>query len=181
MRSIFTSRRIAMKNSRTLFIGATGTLFFLSVVNSQSSYPGSKASQRSVEQKTIPADSLFSLPHERYFQKLYDRTSGTQHLMPVPRRMQQTTTSFPNINLSINDSAQNEPSVKISRVHPNRVVAAWRDFRTGMNPNPIRRIGYSYSTDARVTWAPPALLASFNATYPRTSDPPVGVAILGNF
>jgi hypothetical protein len=39
---------------------------------------------------------------------------------------------FTNINLSGNTAPQNEPSVRISRVNPNIVVAAWRDFRSGI-------------------------------------------------
>jgi hypothetical protein len=41
---------------------------------------------------------------------------------------------FQNVNLSGNTLPQNEPSVKINRKNPNYVVAAWRDFRTGVNP-----------------------------------------------
>ena len=62
----------------------------------------------------------------------------------VPGR--QVLSVFDNIDISEDPYPQNEPSVKISRKDPNRVVAAWRDFRTGVNPA-LRRIGYSYSTD----------------------------------
>src|SRR2546425_11468487 len=42
---------------------------------------------------------------------------------------------YSNVNISNNSPApQNEPSVKISRKNPNRVVAAWRDFRINYNP-----------------------------------------------
>jgi hypothetical protein len=70
--------------------------------------------------------------------------------------------------------------VKISRKDPLRVVAAWRDFRTGVTPA-VRRVGYSFSTDGGESWATSALLPSHNATYPRTSDPAVGVDTSGNF
>jgi hypothetical protein len=39
-----------------------------------------------------------------------------------------------NINVSSNPAPQNEPSLKISPLDPNNIVAAFRDFRTGMNP-----------------------------------------------
>ncbi|MDQ3194042.1 MAG: T9SS type A sorting domain-containing protein, partial [Bacteroidota bacterium] len=75
----------------------------------------------------------------------------------------------------------NETSVKISRKDPNRVVAAWRDFRQGVNPA-NRRVGYSYSTDGGISWAVSKLLDSTLLTgFFRNSDPVVGVDTAGNF
>ncbi|MBM4170170.1 MAG: T9SS type A sorting domain-containing protein [Ignavibacteria bacterium] len=84
------------------------------------------------------------------------------------------------INISNDPSPQNEPFVKISRKNTNRVVAAWRDFRTGISPA-IRRIGYSHSTDGGRTWAPSSLLRQFDPLHPRASDPCVTVDTDGNF
>src|SRR5947208_725727 len=67
---------------------------------------------------------------------------------------------FNNVNISNNPAPQNEPSVKISRKNPNLVVAAWRDFRLGIDPNAVRRVGYSRSTNGGATWSVPALLDS---------------------
>ncbi len=89
---------------------------------------------------------------------------------------------FTNVNISNNPAPQNEPSVKISRKNPARVVAAWRDFRLGVDPNAVRRVGYSYSSDSGRTWSTPALLDStLLPGLSRNSDPTVGVDTAGNF
>lgn len=88
---------------------------------------------------------------------------------------------FINYNISRDSFPQNETSVKISRKDPNRVVAAYRDFSKGVNPA-NRRVGYSYSTDAGVTWSQSRLLDStLLPGFPRNSDPAVGVDTAGNF
>ena len=79
---------------------------------------------------------------------------------------------FTNQNVSDQNAPQNEPSVRISRVDPNIVVAAWRDFRLGYNePNVIRRIGYSYSHDGGETWSESQLLPDPNPNHISQSDP----------
>ena len=89
---------------------------------------------------------------------------------------------FTNINITQNSSPQNEPSVRISRKNPNRVVAAWRDFRYGIDPIANRRIGYSYSLDSGLTWSVPMILDStLLPGDPKNSDPVVGVDSAGNF
>jgi Secretion system C-terminal sorting domain len=90
---------------------------------------------------------------------------------------------FSNVNISVNTAPQNEPSVKISKKNPNRVVAAWRDFRLGIDPNAVRRVGYSYSTDGGSTWSTTALLDStlLGGGLLRNSDATVGVDSAGNF
>jgi hypothetical protein len=89
---------------------------------------------------------------------------------------------FTNVNISQNSAPQNEPSVRISRKSPNRVVAAWRDFRFGIDPLAIRRVGYSYSIDSGVTWSVPVILDStLIPGEPRNSDPVLGVDSAGNF
>jgi hypothetical protein len=60
------------------------------------------------------------------------------------------------------------------------VVAAWRDFRTGVNP-PLRRIGYSYSTDGGETWSVSTLTPQIIPGAPLSSDPVVAVDTSGNF
>ena len=92
-----------------------------------------------------------------------------------------TSSVFINYNISRDSFPQNETSVKISRKDPNRVVAAWRDFRQGVNPA-NRRVGYSYSTDAGQTWSVSKLLDStLIPGFPKNSDPVVNVDSAGNF
>ncbi len=87
---------------------------------------------------------------------------------------------FDNVDISGDPQPQNEPSVRISRKNPNRVLAAWRDFRTGVNP-PLRRIGYSYSDDGGTTWSTSALIPQLIPNVPLSSDPSVVVDTAGNF
>lgn len=88
---------------------------------------------------------------------------------------------FVNYNISRDTFPQNETSVKISRKDPNRVVAAFRDFRIRVTPA-NRRVGYSFSTDGGTTWAVSRLLDStLLPGFPRNSDPAVGVDSAGNF
>ncbi|MDQ3021713.1 MAG: T9SS type A sorting domain-containing protein [Bacteroidota bacterium] len=88
---------------------------------------------------------------------------------------------FINYNISRDSFPQNETSVKISRKDPNRVVAAWRDFRTGVTPA-NRKVGYSYSTDGGDTWSVSKLLDStLLPGFPRNSDPVVNTDSAGNF
>ncbi len=89
---------------------------------------------------------------------------------------------FVNNNLSLNTLPQNEPSVRISRVNPNLIVAAWRDFRLGyIEPNVIRRIGYTFSTNGGTTWAAPQLLPDPNPNHTSQSDPVITSDAQGNF
>ncbi|HMQ69181.1 MAG TPA: T9SS type A sorting domain-containing protein [Ignavibacteria bacterium] len=88
---------------------------------------------------------------------------------------------FLNYNISNNPAPQNETSVKISRKDPNRVVAAWRDFRISVTPA-NRRVGYSYSSDGGITWSVSQLLDStLLPGFPRNSDPVVTTDTSGNF
>jgi hypothetical protein len=88
---------------------------------------------------------------------------------------------FTNQNLSANSAPQNEPSVRISRVNPNIVVAAWRDFRLGFI-NPIeRRIGYCYSTNGGLTWSVSQLLPDPNPDHISQSDPVLTSDSQGHF
>lgn len=87
---------------------------------------------------------------------------------------------YQNINVSNNSYPQNEPSIKISRKNPDRIVAAWRDFRTGVEPA-NRKIGYSYSTDGGITWQPSSVLLAYNPFYKYSSDPAVCTDTAGNF
>src|SRR5207247_3444612 len=107
----------------------------------QSSLAGPAQSRRTPQRHDVLIDSLFTQPHEQYLKKLYDRTPHPQQLMP--RSSSEAATSYPNIDLSNQTAPQNEPSVKISRADPQSMLAAWRDFSTGVSPA-IRRIGYSY-------------------------------------
>lgn len=89
---------------------------------------------------------------------------------------------FINNDLSLNALPQNEPSVRISRVNPNIVVAAWRDFRLGFEePNIVRRIGYTYSTNGGTTWAVSQLLPDPNPNHTSQSDPVITSDAQGNF
>ena len=90
---------------------------------------------------------------------------------------------FFNINISQNSAPQNEPSVRISRKDTNKVVAAWRDFRYGIDPAANRRVGYSYSTNGGLTWAVSRILDStlLPGGLTRNSDPVVTTDTAGNF
>ncbi len=94
---------------------------------------------------------------------------------------QKSSSVFANLNVSNNPAPQNETSVKISRKDPDRVVAAWRDFRISVTPA-NRRVGYSYSTDGGFTWAESKLLDStLIPGFPKNSDPVVTTDSAGNF
>lgn len=89
---------------------------------------------------------------------------------------------YVNINLSNNSPApQNEPTVRISRINPNIIVAAWRDFRLGYTNPIIRRIGYTYSTNGGTNWAVSQLLPDPAPTYVSQSDPVLTSDAQGNF
>jgi len=127
---------------------------------------------------TIFKDTLFRKSHDFYYDS-WVQTDPLLLLMPKGT-FQFTNSSFTNINITQNTFPQNEPSVKISRKNPNNIVAAWRDFRTGVDPA-VRRIGFSHSTDGGVTWSPGTLLPSLDLLHPRASDPAVCTDTAGNF
>jgi hypothetical protein len=123
--------------------------------------------------------SIFDQPHE--LDKNYWLSRFPHSFAPIPFNPTPTGISnFDNINISNDPAPQNEPSVRISRKDPNRVVAAWRDFRTGVEP-PLRRIGYSYSTDGGVTWSVSQLTPQIIPGALLSSDPVVVVDTAGNF
>jgi len=89
---------------------------------------------------------------------------------------------FVDYNISDQHTPQNEPSVRISRVNSNNVVAAWRDFRQGwQEPSVVRRIGYSYSHDGGLTWSESQLLPDPLPDHLSQSDPVVTSDSYGNF
>ncbi|HEY3250589.1 MAG TPA: T9SS type A sorting domain-containing protein, partial [Ignavibacteria bacterium] len=100
---------------------------------------------------------------------------------PGPIETNPSSPIFFNINISQNSAPQNEPSVGISRKNPNRVVAAWRDFRYGVDPNANRRVGYAYSTNSGLTWQTGLLDSTLLPGLTRNSDPVVTVDTAGNF
>jgi len=123
--------------------------------------------------------SIFALPHELNEAAWLNRFPHS--FIPLTIDYEPSESSgFSNYNISNNTLPQNEPSVKISRKDPNRVVAAWRDFRTGVNPA-LRRVGYSYSTDGGETWSVSQLTPQIIPNVPLSSDPVVGVDTSGNF
>jgi len=87
---------------------------------------------------------------------------------------------YSNYNISDDIYPQNEPSVKFNAKYPNKVLAAWRDFRTGVTPA-LRRIGYSYSTDGGTTWSVSQLIPALDPNHPLASDPVVVSDTSGNF
>ena len=128
------------------------------------------------EEKQSISDSPHELNLERWLQKF---PHSFTPLNP-PGSNPQFITDFLNVNISNDPFPQNEPSVKISRSDPNRVVAAWRDFRTGVNP-PLRRVGFSLSTDGGESWTVSELLPQIIPGADLSSDPVVGVDLSGNF
>lgn len=124
-----------------------------------------------------------SIAQERLKYPLALDIPGTVNKNPGPINTMPSPLEFFNINISQNSHPQNEPSVRISRKDTNRVVAAWRDFRYGMDPNANRRVGYSYSTNGGLTWAVSRILDStlLPGGLTRNSDPVVGVDTAGNF
>lgn len=136
---------------------------------------------------TICICSTFTVSQEHNFTKSHDVFNDNSPNLIVPPYVYYPPTTdnpllFSNVNISSNTAPQNEPSVKISRKNPNRVVAAWRDFRQGTTPA-VRRVGYSYSTDGGVTWSPSTTLDStlLGGGLLRNSDAAVTVDTAGNF
>jgi hypothetical protein len=113
--------------------------------------------------------------------ELHANYKTIQHATPIMKD-QRSVSTWMNINISGNAAPQNEPSVRISRVDPNVVVAAWRDFRLGyQEPDVVRRIGYSYSADGGLTWSTSQLLPDPNPDHISQSDPVVTSDMDGNF
>jgi hypothetical protein len=123
--------------------------------------------------------SIFDKPHElntEYWLSRFPHSFAPITIDYTPTVF----SSFDNINISGDPLPQNEPSVMISRKNPNRVVAAWRDFRTGVSPA-LRRVGYSFSTDGGQTWSVSQLTPQIIPDAPLSSDPVVVVDTSGNF
>lgn len=123
--------------------------------------------------------SIFDQPHELNTEYWLSRFPHSF----APLTVDYTPTvfsNFDNYNISNESAPQNEPSVRISRKDPNRVVAAWRDFRTGVNP-PLRRIGYSFSSDGGQTWSVSQLTPQIIPGALLSSDPVVVTDTAGNF
>ncbi len=123
--------------------------------------------------------SIFDQPHElntEYWLSRFPHSFAPMTFDFTPTVF----STFDNINISNDPLPQNEPSVQISRKNPNRVVAAWRDFRTGVSPA-LRRIGYSFSTDGGNTWSVSELTPQIIPDAPLSSDPVVVVDTSGNF
>ena len=141
-----------------------------------------KASESESENNStiIPYDSLFGKSHEVTPELFFDLKNDNMNPPILSGKKTNVNSPYQNINISHDSFPQNEPSVKISRKNPNRVVVAWRDFRTGVNPA-LRRIGHSYSSDGGITWSEPALLQPYSPSWPYASDPAVCVDTAGNF
>ncbi len=105
-----------------------------------------------------------------------------RNLYVLPQNYDQSGSFYTNINLTDESTPQNEPSVRISRVNPDIVVAAWRDFRMGwQEPDVVRRIGYAYSHDGGLTWSESQLLPDPLPDHLSQSDPVVTSDSEGNF
>ncbi len=118
------------------------------------------------------------------FAKPHDFDNGNRNTIKVPESPYGAYSVLPypyiNYNISRDSFPQNEPSVKFNAKYPNKVLAAWRDFSTGVSPA-VRRIGYSYSTDGGTTWAASQLIPLLSPNHPRVSDPVVCSDTSGNF
>ncbi len=128
----------------------------------------------------VEKQSIFDSPHELNLERWLRKFPHSFTPLNPPGSNPEFITDFLNVNISNDPFPQNEPSVKISRSDPNRVVAAWRDFRTGVNP-PLRRVGFSLSTDGGETWSVSELLPQIIPGADLSSDPVVGVDLSGNF
>jgi hypothetical protein len=124
--------------------------------------------------------TIIDEPHEQNLEQWFQKFPHSFTPLNPPGSNPEFISDFLNINISNDPFPQNEPSVKISRTDPNRVVAAWRDFRTGVNP-PLRRVGFSYSTDGGESWSVSELLPQIIPGALLSSDPVVGVDLDGNF
>ena len=124
--------------------------------------------------------SILDGPLEFNYQKWMEKFPHSFVPLNPPGNNPEIITDFLNVDISNDPAPQNEPSVKISRNDPNRVIAAWRDFRTGVNP-PLRRVGVSLSTDGGETWSVSELLPQIIPGAPLSSDPAVAVDMDGNF
>ncbi len=125
---------------------------------------------------SISQNIRFSKPHD------FDRGNVIISNIPESPRDGYSQLPYPyvNYNLSRDSFPQNEPSVKFNAKYPNKVLAAWRDFRTGVSPA-LRRIGYTYSTDGGTTWSPSQLIPALDPNHPLASDPVVVSDTNGNF
>lgn len=118
----------------------------------------------------------FTSPHDFYPENsriLKPPTAPENHyaFLPYP---------YSNVNLSNDSFPQNEPSVKFNAMYSNFVVAAWRDFRTGVSPA-LRRIGFCRSTNGGTTWSASQLIPALDPNHPLASDPVVCSDTNGNF
>lgn len=102
-----------------------GALVFITTVNFKF------VSDNGAGNPPLADSSRFSRPHDVF----PDNVNTTPFLTPLPPMPYELLT-FTNVDISNNTAPQNEPSVKISKKSPNRVVAAWRDFRLGVDPMP---------------------------------------------
>jgi len=134
------------------------------------------------------SSNVFAQEKDEYikFKTPLEKQNLPEQVIPAPPLALNTNDSpvpFANVDISQNPAPQNEPAVRISRKDPNRVVAAWRDFRYGIDPVANRRVGYSYSTDGGTTWSVPQLLDStlLGSDYFKNSDPVIAVDTAGNF
>ena len=118
----------------------------------------------------------FTSPHDFYpenskISKPPSAPGNHYALLPYP---------YTNVNLSNDSFPQNEPSVKFNAMYSNFVVAAWRDFRTGVSPA-LRRIGFTRSTNGGTTWSTSQLIPALDPNHPLASDPVVCSDTNGNF
>lgn len=125
-----------------------------------------------------------SLSQNNRFAKPHDFNNDNLVISKAPESPMHGYSQLPypyiNYNLSRDSFPQNEPSVKFNAKYPNKVLAAWRDFRTGVSPA-LRRIGYTYSTDGGTTWSPSQLIPALDPNHPLASDPVVVSDTSGNF
>ena len=156
------------------------SIFIMAFQISDKSHNNSESKNETNKEKrfTKPMESVSQSDQKpRRFTKPLDEEAEENEnfdFSPAPFGTPLNSVVFTNLDVSQNPAPQNEMSVKISKKDPNRVVAAWRDFRQGSSPTVRRRIGYSYSTDGGTTWAASQLLDStLLPGLPRNSDPAV--------
>jgi hypothetical protein len=87
-----------------------------------------------------------------------------------------TSAQFTNTAITTNTYDQSEPTIAVSPLNSNNVIAAWNDFRV-INGNDFSKPGYAFSTNGGQTWSEAIVTPS---GYTNGFDPSVSFDRFGN-